>query len=63
MLGMVTILLFAVGIELTKYAYFSDGARAFSLVNLACGVLWYLLVSAFLREWKRRSTLNKVEIV
>lgn len=63
MLGMVTILLFAVGIELTKYAYFSDGARAFSLVNLVCGVLWYLLVSAFLREWKRRSTLNKVEVV
>ncbi|ADP12809.1 Multidrug translocase MdfA (Chloramphenicol resistance pump Cmr) [Erwinia sp. Ejp617] len=62
MLGMVTILVFAAGIELSKYAYFSDGARAFSLVNLVCGVLWYGLVSAFLREWKRRSMLSKVEI-
>ncbi|MCT2386954.1 MFS transporter [Erwinia pyrifoliae] len=62
MLGMVSILVFAAGIELSKYAYFGDGARAFSLVNLVCGVLWYGLVSAFLREWKRRSMLNKVEI-
>ncbi|ROR14672.1 MFS transporter [Erwinia sp. JUb26] len=58
MLGMVSILVFALGIELAKFAYFSDGARAFSLVNLACGVVWFLLVRAFLREWQRRSTLT-----
>jgi len=57
MLGMVSILVFALGIELAKFAYFSDGSRAFSLVNLACGVIWFLLVRAFLREWQRRSTL------
>ncbi|CCG87502.1 MFS transporter [Erwinia piriflorinigrans] len=61
MLGMVSILVFASGIELAKYAYFSDGARGFSLVNLACGILWFVLVGAFLREWRRRSTLKKVE--
>lgn len=58
MLGMVSILVFALGIELAKFAYFRDGSRAFSLVNLACGIIWFLLVRAFLREWQRRSTLT-----
>jgi len=58
MLGMVSILVFALGIELAKFAYFSDGTRAFSLANLACGLLWCWLVRAFLRERKRRSALD-----
>jgi len=58
MLGMISILVFALGIELAKFAYFSDGSRAFSLVNLAFGVVWFVLVRAFLREWQRRSALN-----
>ncbi|NJD85687.1 MFS transporter [Candidatus Erwinia dacicola] len=58
MLGMVSILVFALGIELAKFAYFSDGTRAFSLTNLACGLVWCWLVSAFLRERKLRSALD-----
>ncbi len=60
MLGMVSILVFALGIELAKYSYFSDGTRGFSVVNLACGIVWWLLLMAFLREWRRRSQVVKV---
>lgn len=58
MLGMVSILVFALGIELAKFAYFNDGARAFSVMNLIFGLVWFVLVRAFLQEWKRRSSLN-----
>ena len=58
MLGMVSIIAFALGIEAAKFGYFHGGAAWFSLINLACGLLWLILVSAFLRERKRRSTLN-----
>ncbi|MCC3747784.1 MFS transporter [Rouxiella badensis] len=57
MLGMVTIVVFALGIEAAKAAYFSGGSLRFSLINLLCGVLWFCLVRAFLSENKRRSTL------
>ena len=54
MLGMVSILTFTLGIELVKSAYFSGGSFWFSLVNLACGLVWFWLVKAFLRERARR---------
>ncbi|QKJ87483.1 MFS transporter [Paramixta manurensis] len=57
MLGMVSILAFALGIELTKYGYFNGGNRLFSLINFACGLVWFALVTAFLRERQRRSTV------
>lgn len=60
-LGMVSILVFAAGIELAKTGYFSGGSFWFSLLNLAAGVLWCLLVRAFLRERKRRSAVVSVE--
>ncbi len=50
LLGMVSILIIALGIEAAKTAYFSFGTGGFSLVNLTCGLLWLVLVSAFLRE-------------
>ena len=58
MLGMVSILAFALGIELSKYGYFHGGAARFSLINLASGLLWLVLVTAFLRERKRRSKID-----
>ena len=58
MLGMVSILAFALGIELSKYGYFHGGAAWFSLINLASGLLWLVLVTAFLRERKRRSKID-----
>ena len=54
MVGMVTILIFALGIEAAKYAYFSFHSTGFSLINLACGLLWLGLTRAFLRENRRR---------
>ncbi|YCH29088.1 MFS transporter [Erwinia sp. D4-22] len=58
MLGMVSIIVFALGIELSKYGYFHGGSGWFSLINLASGLLWLVLVTAFLRERKRRSAVN-----
>ena len=54
MLGMVSILIIALGIEAAKTAYFSFGTGGFSLVNLICGLLWLGLVSAFLRAGQRK---------
>ncbi|MFU9135497.1 MFS transporter [Erwinia tasmaniensis] len=55
MLGMASIVVFALGIEAAKAAYFSGGSAWFSLFNLVCGLLWLWLVRAFLRERQRRS--------
>ena len=54
MLGMVSILIIALGIEAAKTAYFSYGTGGFSVVNLICGLLWLVLVSAFLRADQRK---------
>ncbi|WP_034947940.1 MFS transporter [Erwinia oleae] len=54
MLGMISIVVFALGIEAAKAAYFSAGSGGFSLVNAACGLLWLWLVRAFLHESQRR---------
>ncbi|MDH2066909.1 MFS transporter [Pantoea sp. GD03673] len=54
MLGMVSILIIALGIEAAKAAYFSFGTGGFSTVNLICGLLWLGLVSAFLRAGQQK---------
>ncbi|MGL3998682.1 MFS transporter [Pantoea eucalypti] len=54
MLGMVSILIIALGIEAAKTAYFSFGNGGFSIVNMVCGLLWLGLVSAFLRAGQRK---------
>ncbi|EXU76142.1 MFS transporter [Erwinia mallotivora] len=61
MLGMVSIVVFAGGIELAKAGYFRGGSSWFSLANLLCGLLWFWLVRAFLQERKRRSAIVSVE--
>jgi len=58
MLGMISILTLAVGIELAKSGYFSGGTLWFSLINFISGVLWFGLVILFMRERKRRSRLE-----
>lgn len=58
MLGMISILTLAVGIELAKSGYFSGGMLWFCLINFISGVLWFGLVKLFMRERKRRSTLE-----
>lgn len=58
MLGMISIMTLAVGIELAKSSYFSGGTLWFCLVNFISGVLWFGLVILFMRERKRRSRLE-----
>lgn len=58
MLGMISILTLAVGIELAKSGYFSGGTLWFCLINFISGVLWFGLVLLFMRERKRRSKLE-----
>jgi len=58
MLGMISIMTLAVGIELAKSVYFSGGTLWFCLVNFISGVLWFGLVILFMRERKRRSRLE-----
>jgi len=58
MLGMISILTLAVGIELAKSGYFSGGTLWFCLINFISGVLWFGLVTLFIRERKRRSRLE-----
>ncbi|MFB6325452.1 MFS transporter [Pantoea deleyi] len=58
MLGMISILTLAAGIELAKSGYFSGGMLWFCLVNFISGVLWFGLVKLFMRERQRRSTLE-----
>ena len=58
MLGMISILTLAVGIELAKSGYFSGGTLWFCLINFISGVLWFGLVILFMRERKRRSRLE-----
>ncbi|BDH44581.1 multidrug transporter MdfA [Salmonella enterica subsp. enterica serovar Choleraesuis] len=58
LLGMLSILVFAVGIELAKFVWFNASMMGFSLVNLASGALWLVLVVGFLREYARRSRVT-----
>lgn len=58
MLGMISIMTLAVGIELAKSGYFSGGTLWFCLVNFISGVLWFGLVILFMGERKRRSRLE-----
>ncbi len=55
MLGMISILTLATGIELAKSGYFNGSKPYFSLINFASGALWFVLVALFLREHKRRA--------
>lgn len=61
MLGMISILTLALGIELAKSGYFSGGTPWFSAINFTAGILWFGLVTLFLRERKRRSHVASVE--
>ncbi|PKH26952.1 multidrug transporter MdfA [Enterobacterales bacterium CwR94] len=58
MLGMLSIIVFAIGIEIAKFGYFTGGNGLFSAINLICGLAWLMLVRAFLRERQRRTQLT-----
>jgi len=49
-MGMLQMLIFTVGIELSKHAYLLGGNGVFSLFNLANGLLWLGLMVVFLKD-------------
>ncbi len=49
LLGMLSILIFSIGLECTRLGYFTFGITAFSTINLVSGGLWLLLVVRFMR--------------
>ncbi|NIF21744.1 MFS transporter [Candidatus Pantoea multigeneris] len=58
MLGMVSLLILAVGVELAKSSYFTLGTGGFSGLNFASGVLWFGLILLFMREHRRNSRVT-----
>jgi len=51
-MGMISMLVFTLGIELAKVAYISGGSGMFNLFNLISGLLWLSLVTVFIRHRK-----------
>lgn len=49
-MGMISMLVFTLGIELAKVAYLSGGSGLFSVFNLISGLLWLSLVAVFIRN-------------
>jgi DHA1 family multidrug/chloramphenicol efflux transport protein-like MFS transporter len=57
-MGMLQMLIFTVGIEVSKHAYSFGGNGLFSLFNLANGVLWLGLMVMFLKDKRVGSALQ-----
>ena len=57
-MGMLQMLIFTVGIEVSKHAYAFGGNGLFSLFNLANGVLWVGLMVVFLKDKRVGSALQ-----
>ena len=51
-MGMISMLVFTLGIELAKVAYLGGGNPLFNVFNLASGLLWLSLVVLFIRQRK-----------
>jgi DHA1 family multidrug/chloramphenicol efflux transport protein-like MFS transporter len=49
-MGMLQMLIFTVGIEVSKHAYQFGGNGLFSLFNLANGIIWLGLIVYFLKD-------------
>jgi len=57
-MGMLQMLIFTVGIEVSKHAFSSGGNGLFSLFNLANGILWLGLMFVFLKDKQVGSSLQ-----
>lgn len=49
-MGMLQMMIFTVGIEVSKHAYLLGGNGLFSLFNLAGGLIWLVLIVYFLKD-------------
>ncbi|SUG48558.1 Multidrug translocase MdfA [Salmonella enterica subsp. arizonae] len=59
-MGMLQMLIFTVGIEVSKHAWLSGGNGLFSLFNLANGILWLLLMLVFLKDKRTGEFANSL---
>ncbi|MBT0727792.1 MFS transporter [Rosenbergiella australiborealis] len=50
MMGMLSILMYSIGLELAREGYFRHGLFGFSLINLLSGVIWLLLIVLFIKR-------------
>ncbi len=57
-MGMLQMLIFTVGIEVSKHAWLMGGNGLFSLFNLANGLLWLGLMVVFLRDKRVGNSLE-----
>ena len=57
-MGMLQMLIFTVGIEVSKHAYEAGGSGLFSLLNLMSGVLWLAMTVYFLKDKRVGSSLE-----
>ena len=57
-MGMLQMLIFTVGIEVSKHAYESGGSGLFSLLNLLSGVLWLAMTVYFLKDKRVGNSLE-----
>ncbi|NDJ58334.1 MFS transporter [Enterobacteriaceae bacterium 4M9] len=57
-MGMLQMLIFTVGIEVSKHAYLVGGNGLFNLFNFASGVVWLVLMVVFLRDKTVGSSLQ-----
>lgn len=55
-MGMLSMAIFTIGIELAKFAYVWGGNGLFNLFNLFSGLCWLLLVVLFLKKHPRSNT-------
>jgi len=51
-MGVITMLVFTLAIELAKTSYIFAGNAGFNLFNLASAIIWLLLVISFIRQYK-----------
>jgi DHA1 family multidrug/chloramphenicol efflux transport protein-like MFS transporter len=58
-MGMLQMLIFTVGIEVSKHAYEAGGSGLFSLLNLLSGVLWLAMTVYFLKDKRVGSSSNR----
>ncbi|MCV6870053.1 MFS transporter [Yersinia pestis] len=58
-MGMISMMIFTLGIELAKVAYLWGDSRGFNLFNLMSGLLWLGLVMVFIRANPRRLLPSK----
>lgn len=57
-MGMLQMLIFTAGIELSKHAYLIGGNGLFNLFNFTSGLVWLVLIVLFLRDKRVGSTLQ-----